>query len=126
MKCPAIRFLLAVTAIAAAAADLGGLTFRIDSLKPDVVPGGSRGSGERRRPRAAQPAAGFPHAEVILRDGDLVAKRADGSEKQLTSGATDVFHFTDERSISPDGRWMIAIKLREGEHRAVTIIESTP
>ena len=126
MNRPLIRLFLAVTAIAAAAADLGGSTFRIDSLEPDVVPGGSRGSGERRRPRAAQPAAGPPHAEVILRDGDLVAKRGDGSEKPLTSGATKDFHFTEERLISPDGRWMIAPKLREGEHRAVTIVESTP
>lgn len=112
--------------LAAAAADLGGSTFRIDSLEPDVVPSGSRGAGERRRPRAPEPAAGTPRAEVILRDGDLVAKRGDGSEKALTSGATKDFHFTDERLISPDGRWMIAPKLREGEHRTVTIVESTP
>ena len=112
--------------LAAAAADLGGSTFRIDSLEPDVVPSGSRGAGERRRPRAPQPAAGTPRAEVILRDGDLVAKRGDGSEKALTSGATKDFHFTEERLISPDGRWMIAPKLREGEHRTVTIVESTP
>ena len=114
------------TLLAAAAADSGGSTFRIDSLEPDVVPRGSRGSGERRRPRQAPPASGTPHAEVILRDGDLVAKRADGTEQPLTTGATKGFHFTDERFVSPDGRWMIAIKQREGEHRTVTIVESTP
>ena len=114
------------TLLAAAAAEQGGSTFRIDSLEPDVVPGGSRGSGERRRPRAPEPAAGTPRAEVILRDGDLVAKRADGTEKPLTTGATKGFHFSDDRFVSPDGRWMIAIKLREGEHRSVTIVESTP
>ena len=111
------------TLLAAAVAEPGGSTFRIDSLEPDVVPSGSR---ERRRPRAAQPTAGTPRAEVILRDGDLVAKRADGTEKPLTSGATKDFHFTPDRFVSPDGRWMIALKQREGEHRRVTIVESTP
>ena len=114
------------TLLAAAAAEQGGSTFRIDSLEPDVVPSGSRGAGERRRPRAAEPTAGTPRAEVILRDGDLVAKRGDGSEQPLTSGATKDFHFTDDRFVSPDGRWMIALKVHEGEHRTVTIVESTP
>jgi hypothetical protein len=114
------------TLLAAAAAEPGGSTFRIESLEPDVVPIGSRGAGERCPPRAAESTAGPPRAEVILRDGDLVAKRADGTEKPLTSGATQEFHFTDERFVSPDGRWMVALKLREGEHRRVTIVESTP
>ncbi|MEI8320316.1 MAG: hypothetical protein WCH79_20485, partial [Planctomycetia bacterium] len=57
------------TLLAAAAAEQGGSTFRIDSLEPDVVPSGSHGAGERRRPRAAEPPAGTPRAEVILRDG---------------------------------------------------------
>ncbi|MEI8370054.1 MAG: prolyl oligopeptidase family serine peptidase [Planctomycetia bacterium] len=185
MKCPAIRLLLAIAAVVAAAASpaadplvgfdaawhratthdtrAGGLVFR-HSLEPrwiddgavlvyrvrtgayahevvrvdcrsgvrqvlapddvpDVVPSGS---GEQRRPRTAPPTSGTPHAEVILRDGDLVAKRADGTEQPITSGATKEFHFSDERSISPDGRWMIALKVREGEHRTVTIVESTP
>jgi len=111
------------TLLAAAAAESGGSTFRIDSLDPDVVPAGN---GEQRRPREPTEPASPARAEVTLRDGDLVAKRADGTEQPLTSGATKDFHFTDERFVSPDGRWMIVTKLREGEHRTVTIVESTP
>ena len=111
------------TLLAAAAAESGGSTFRIDSVDPDVVPAEN---GERRRPREPTEPASPARAEVLLRDGDLVAKRADGTEQPLTSGATKDFHFTDERFVSPDGRWMIVTKLREGEHRTVTIVESTP
>jgi len=111
------------TLLAAAAAEPGGSTFRIDSLEPEVVPAGA---GERPRARKLAVPPAPARAEVRLRDGDLVATRADGAEQPLTSGATKDFHFTDERFVSPDGRWMIALKVREGEHRMVTIVESTP
>ena len=108
------------TLLAAAAAEPHVVTFAINSLTPDPAP--RRGNASAPPP----PPAGEPPAEIFLRDGNLFAKSKDGTETALTSGATPDFHFTDTRFISPDGRWMIALKKREGQHRIVTIVESTP
>ena len=106
------------TLVAAAAAEPEPVLFALDDLTPGPMP--------RRQERKASPPGAPPRAEVFLRDGDLVAKAPDGSEKPLTTGATRDFHFTDTRFVSPDGRWLIALKKREGEHRRITIVESSP
>ena len=110
--------------LAAAAAERGGSVFRVDSLEPDVVPAGA----ERRPRRSPAPAPPAPPAgpEVLLRDGNLVARLPDGAEKPLTADATPTDHATDARFISPDGRFLVAIWQRDGEHRTVSLVESAP
>jgi dipeptidyl aminopeptidase/acylaminoacyl peptidase len=103
---------------AAAAAEPQPVLFAVNDLQPGPLQG--------RRPESPRPPEGKPLTEVFLRDGDLFAKSPDGTEKALSSGATKDFHFTDARFVSPDGRWLIALKKREGQHRIVTIVESTP
>lgn len=113
------------TLLAAAAADHDGSTFRIDSLEPDVVPAGAGGGCRREAPEPAVP--GSPTGpEVILRDGDLLVRLADGTETPLTTDATPTDHATDLRFVSPDGRFLAAIWQRDGEHRTVSIVESAP
>ena len=113
------------TLLAAAAAERGGSTFRVDSLDPDVVPASGRRPPRRRDP-PAEPAPQPPRAEVIERDGNLVARVADGGETPLTTDATPTDHATPARFVSPDGRFLVAIWQRDGEHRTVSIVESAP
>ncbi|MFM7074816.1 MAG: prolyl oligopeptidase family serine peptidase [Planctomycetaceae bacterium] len=114
------------TLLAAAAAEPGGSTFRIESLEPDVVPAGARERRGRRRPATPPPAAVPPAAEVVIRDGNLVARLPDGTEAPLTTDATPAERATDARFVSPDGRFLAAIWQRDGEHRTVRIVESAP
>ena len=73
-------------------------------------------------PFEAFDAAGLPRTDAF----DAASRLPDGTETALTTDATPSDRATDARFVSPNGRFLVSIWQRDGEHRTVSIVEAAP
>jgi len=64
---------------------------------------------------------------VRIENHNVIVRRTDtGEERPLTKDGTDDDGYREEFAWSPDSRRLVAIRVRTGDERQVTIVESSP
>jgi dipeptidyl-peptidase-4 len=81
-----------------------------------------------QRRRNARPDGESPSREftAFIRDGNVVVRDDKNNEIELTHDATSSDRYTGEFFWSPDSKSLVALKTKDGDHRKVYLIQSSP